>query len=58
MKIKRLRRIRDAQKMIQDNLNISLTYYHIKTLYEQGIIEGFRIGKTIYINYDDLIKHI
>lgn len=58
MKYKRLRRIREARKMINQEYNLNLTYYYIKNLYEQEIIKGIRFNKTIYIYYDDLIKRI
>lgn len=58
MKYNRLRRIRDAKEQIKKEYHIMITYYYIKVLYEKGILKGIRIGNTIYINYDDLIKHI
>ena len=58
MKYNRLRRIRDAKEQIQKEYHLSITYYYIKTLFEKGTLKGIRIGNTIYINYDDLIKQI
>lgn len=56
MKYNRLRRIRDAKEQIKKEYHLSITYYYIKSLYEKGNLQGIRIGNTIYINYDDLIK--
>ena len=58
MKYNRLRRIRDAKEQIKKEYHLSITYYYIKALFEKGNLQGIRIGNTIYINYDDLIKQI
>ena len=55
---KKIRRIRQALTLINNELNINLTYYEINKLYEEGFINGIRFGKTIYIYYDDLLNYL
>lgn len=56
--MKKIRRIRQALTLINNELNINLTYYEINKLYEEGFIKGIRFGKTIYIYYDDLLNYL
>ena len=55
---KKLRRLRELKEKINYELGTNITYYHLKHLYEEKIIRGLRIGKTIYLYYDETIDAI
>ena len=58
MKYKRLRKIRQIIYLLDLQYHKKVTYYQIKKLFEEGMVGGYRDGKTIYIFYDDVIKKI
>lgn len=54
--MRRLRRLRDTARLLKEEYNVEIGYWSLKKLYYSGLIKGFRMGKTIYVYYDDVVE--
>jgi len=56
-KYKRLRKIRQSIIELR-NRDIKVTYYYLKTGFDNGLIKGIKIDDVIYLYFDDLLKYV
>ena len=53
--MRRIRKIRDIVKILDKDFNYQTTYFKVRRLYDNNVIDGVRVENNVYLYLDEVI---